>query len=394
MITVEEAKELLFGAIEKSLPITLPLKDAYGFVLYEDLHSPIDLPLFDQSSMDGYAIANGDLTDNKRFKVIGEIKAGDGKDFHLNQGEAVRIFTGAAVPSSADGIIIQERVERNDDCISLMENFHQGMFIRRKGSQIARGDLALKKGTILNAASIGLLAALGIDKIDVYCKPNVTIIATGDEIVSPGKELSAGEIYESNSYMLNAALQEMRVNVSDIHFVRDEKMLLKERVQDVILKSDVVLITGGISVGKYDFVLEVLNDLGVQTIFYKVAQQPGKPLLAGKINDKWIFALPGNPASSLVCFYEYAYPTIRMISGIENSHLPTETSKLLKGIRKKEDRSQFIRAIKTDEGVMPLEGQDSGMLQSFAKANVLIYLSEETRDIKEGDLVEIHILPK
>ncbi len=393
MITVEEAKELLFGRVQKSKAIELSLKNTFGFVLSEDILSPIDLPLFDASSMDGYAVAGNGNIKQKVFEVMGEIKAGDGNAYDLKPGQALRIFTGAPVPSSADGIVIQEKVESKNGSIYLSEEFRKGNFIRKKGSQIKQGELALSKGTLLNPACIGLLASLGIEKIMVYKKPNVSLIVSGDEIISPGNDLKGGEIYESNSFSLQAALQQMQINVSSVNSVRDDKNQLKKIVEESLLCSDIVLITGGISVGKYDFVFEVLNELKVKTIFYKVSQKPGKPLYAGTINGKYIFALPGNPASALVCFYEYVYPSIRKMCGIENASLLTEKLKLLKDISHNEDRALFIRAKKTDEGVLPLDEQDSAMLRSFAEADVLIYIPKERQDINQGELVEVHLLP-
>lgn len=393
MITVEEAKELLFGRIEKSKPIELSLKDAFGFVLSGDILTPIDLPLFDASSMDGYAIASSDILEQREFEVVGEIKAGDGSVYELKPGQALRIFTGASIPASADGVVIQEKVELKNGSIYLKEEFRKGAFIRKKGSQIKRGELALNKETLLNPACIGLLASLGIEKIIVYKKPDVSIIVTGDEIVSPGRNLKAGEIYEANSYTIQAALQQMRINISSVNSVCDDRSQLKNIVEESLHSSDVVLISGGISVGKYDYVLEVMNELNVETIFYKVSQKPGKPLYAGKINGKYIFALPGNPASALVCFYEYVYPSIRKMYGVENASLVIENLKLLQDITKNEDRALFIRAKKTDEGVLPLDGQDSAMLRSFAEADVLIYVDRDRIDIKQGEIVEVHLLP-
>jgi molybdopterin molybdotransferase len=393
MILVEEAKELLFGRIEKSQPIELSLKEAFGFVLSEEILSPIDLPLFDSSSMDGYAVARNGSSEQKVFEVIGEIKAGDGSTYYLKPGQAIQIFTGALVPSSADGIVIQEKVELKNGSIYLSEEFRNGAFIRKKGSQIKQGELVLLKGTFLNPACIGLLASLGIETATVYTKPKVSLIVSGDEIVSQGNDLKAGEIYESNSFTLQTALQQMRINLSSINNVRDDKNELKNKIVESLHGSEMVLITGGISVGKYDFVLEVLNELNVQTLFYKVSQKPGKPFFVGTINNKWIFAMPGNPASALVCFYEYVYPAIRIMYGIENAALPTMKVKLLKDISKNEGRALFIRAKKTDDGVLPLDGQDSAMLRSFAEANVLIYIPKDCKDIKQDELVEVHVLP-
>lgn len=394
MISVEEAKRLLFGNIEKSKPVEVSISEASGCVLVEDIFSPIDLPSFNQSAMDGYAVSS-DPKNNNRFEVIGEIKAGDAPSFHLHSGQAVRIFTGAAVPDSVDAIVIQEKAERVNGSIHLSDGFKKGDCIRFQGSQIKKGELALKKNCFLNPAAIGFLASLGIPKVKIYAKPNVSIIVTGNEIVKPGNNLASGEIYESNSFALDAALKQLHIVSKNVLSASDDQDDLKNKIGKCLIDSDIIILTGGISVGEYDLVHDALMKFNVETIFYKVAQKPGKPFYAGKLNAKIIFALPGNPAAVLVCFYEYVYPAIRTMQGFENTMLPSVKLKLLKEISKKEDRALFIRGKKLNDGVMPLEKQDSSALggHSFAEADALIYIPNETKQINQGEEVEVHLLP-
>jgi len=399
MITVEEAKRLLFENIPSSKTIELEIRNVFGHVLAEDIFSPVDLPLFNQSMMDGYAIAAGEMISRKQFNLKGEIKAGDIAAFNLNDGEAVRIFTGAPVPTTADMVVMQEKVRQENGSIYLSEDILKDGFIRMKGSQIKKGDLALKKISLLNPASLGFLASLGLEKVKVYAKPNVSILVTGDEIIIPGNALQNGQVYKSNSFSLQAALQQMQININNILTSQDDKEELKNKLSKCLSDSDVILITGGISVGKYDFVKDVLKELNVETVFYKVAQKPGKPLFLGRLNDKLIFALPGNPASALVCFYEYAYPAIRKMQGIEKAMLVTVQLKTEKDISKKEDRAFFIHSKSAHDlyrglyGVMPLEMQDSSMLRSFAEADALIYIPIEKKNINRGEMVEVHLFP-
>lgn len=393
MISVEEAKQLLFAQVLKSKPVEVNFIEAFGCVLAEDIFSPIDLPSFDQSAMDGYAVSAANEKHKKQFEVIGEIKAGDSASYVLQSGQAVRIFTGAAIPESADAVVIQERVERVNGSIHLSDDFKKGDCIRQRGSQIKKGELALKKDTVLNPAAIGFLASLGIIKVKIYKTPEVSIITTGNEIVKPGSDLQPGEIFESNSFSLHAALKQMHVEPKKNCSVNDDKEALRTKIEKCLIDSDITVLTGGISVGKYDLVYETLKELNVETIFYKVAQKPGKPFFFGKLNDKLIFALPGNPAAVLVCFYEYVYPAIRMMQGFQNTTLPSLKLKLLKDIPKKEDRSLFIRAKRMNDGIMPLEKQDSNMLRSFAEADALIYIPNERKEINQGDEVEVHLLP-
>lgn len=393
MVTVEEAKRLLFLQVQRSEVVEVDILQSLNCVLARDIFSVIDLPSFDQSSMDGYAVASGNDSERKVFDVIGEIKAGDDPTIELMTGQAVRIFTGAALPKGADSIVIQEKVEEKNGQLFLQENCKKGDCIRRKSSQIKKGDLALEKGSVINPAAIGFLASLGIVKVSIYKKPLVSIIVTGNEIIQAGEELTNGKIYESNSFSLRAALMQMGIEVNNVFTVEDEKEELRNKIETGLNGSDIFLITGGISVGKYDLVHGTLSELGVETIFYKVAQKPGKPFFAGKLKNKMIFALPGNPASGMVCFYEYVYPAIRMMRGFKNTALRSVRLKSLKEINKKEGRAVFIRAKTIEDGVMELEGQDSNMLRSFAQADAFIYIKQETQTIKQNEEVEVHLLP-
>lgn len=393
MVTVEEAKNLLFSQVLKSETVEIDISDSLGCVLAEDIVSPINQPEFDNSSMDGYAIASTNDLEQVKFEVIGEIKAGGSADFNLKPGQAVRIFTGAKLPDGADSIVIQEKVEAKDGYIYLTEPYKKGAFIRTTGSMMKKGQLALEKGFVFNPAAIGFLASMGIFKVKAYKNPEVSIITTGDEIVKPGMGLKPGEIYESNSFSLAASLKQMGIKPKNILTATDQKEDLRNQIKTGLDGSDILILTGGISVGKYDLVHETLKEFGVETIFYKVAQKPGKPFFAGRLNGKFIFALPGNPAAVLVCFYEYVYSVIKTIQGFEKTELPKANKKLLKTIKSNENRAQFMRAKVTEAGVMPLEGQDSFMLYSFALANALIYVPNGTEIIEENEIVEVHLLP-
>jgi len=393
MLTVEEAKQLLFSQIQRSEIVEIPIDKAFGNVLAQDLYSPIDLPLFDQSSVDGYAIAFDKIEDHAHFEIIEEIKAGDYSEVNLRPGQGVRIFTGAMVPATANLVVMQEFVNAKNEFITLGKDFKPGNFIRKQGTQIKEGELALEKGVYLNPGVIGFISSLGIAKVKIFKKPIVSIIVTGNEIVKPGNELDKGQIYESNSYALQAALRQQNIEPKHILNARDTRVDLDEKIALALKNSDIVLLTGGISVGEYDLVFDALKDVGAETIFYKVAQRPGKPLWTGKIGNKMVFALPGNPASVMVCFYEYVYPAIRMMRGFNNTQLQSISLKLLKGINDPGERASFLRAKLIEDGVMPLEKQDSGMMMSFAGGNALIYIPKERNFIAKDEMVEVHLLP-
>jgi len=393
MVTVEEAKKLLYENVQQSEIVEVKILDSLNCVLADDIFSPIDLPSFDQSSMDGYALNFGNDLERKEFEIIGEIKAGDDSTFILATGQAVRIFTGATVPESANSIIIQEKAEEKNGNLFLQEKIKVGDCIRKKGTQIKQGELALKKLIVLNPASIGFITSLGIDRVKIFSKPKVSIIVTGNEIISVGNELKHGKVYESNSFSLISALMQMNIEVKNSLKVEDDLEALKLKIKSCLANSDIVLLTGGISVGKYDFAFEAIKSCGVETIFYKVLQKPGMPVFAGKLGNNLIFALPGNPASALVCFYEYVYPTIKQMQGFQNIYLPKVKLKSLHPITKKAGKANFIRAKIIEDGIAELEKQDSNMLRSFAEADGFIYLDKEVEIVKQNEEVEVHLLP-
>ena len=394
MIIVEEAKGLLFSRINPTRAEKISIDEAYGYILAEDISAPIDLPIFDASSVDGYAV-NYELgiKNYDFFKIIGEIKAGDNKIIELKPGEAIRLYTGSIVPGSASELLMQEQVTREGDAVILNDTYKSGNYIRNQGSQLKKGDIVAQKGIFLHPGAIGFLASMGISEVSIYPKPELSFIVTGNEIIKPGIPLAPGQIYESNSFALLAALKQMHINPMHMLNAIDTREELDKQLAIAIKDSDIVLLTGGISVGEYDLVYNALKDAGAETLFYKVAQRPGKPLWAGYLGDKWIFALPGNPASVMACFYEYVYPAIRMMCGFSKPELKKVKMKLLSAINDSGDRASFIRAKIKDAGVMPEQKQDSGMMISFAEGDALIYIPKEITHIAKDETVEVHLLP-
>ncbi|WP_333667080.1 molybdopterin molybdotransferase MoeA, partial [Flavobacterium sp.] len=296
MISVTEAfsvlNQLTFSLKEKEVS----LWEAHNHVLAETLYSPINMPPFRQSNMDGFALC---LHDSLEYEIIGEVKAGDENQILLKLGQAVKIFTGAAVPDSAQAVIQIEKVSVTGNQLQLQEDVVAETNVRPLGSQIKQNDMALEKGAFLNPATIGFLAGLGFTQVKVYQKPTVAIVVTGNELVPPGQSLPYGKVYESNAIMLQTALCNAHYDEVKVYQVNDDFENTKSTLATAMAESDVVLVSGGISVGDYDFVGKALETLEVETLFYKVSQKPGKPLLVGKKDEKLIFALPGNPAASL-----------------------------------------------------------------------------------------------
>ncbi|MDU8885075.1 molybdopterin molybdotransferase MoeA [Yeosuana sp. MJ-SS3] len=391
MISVNTALSLLNNNIDSLNTIeSKQLVHSLGHVLSEDVFSPINMPPFSQSAMDGYAI---NLHESKVYNVIGEVKAGDQHQLKLKEGEAIRIFTGSPVPESANAIVIQEKVMVNNKTIKIEEVIDLGANIRNIGEQVKNGDIALKKGTKLSPASVGFLISLGITEVKVYCKPNIAIVVTGNELIDAGQQLTHGKIYESNSNMLKTALEKFGYSKITIHKVDDNFNTTYNKLNEVINKNDMVLVSGGISVGDYDFVGDALQKLDVEQLFYKVNQKPGKPLFFGKKDKTTVFALPGNPAASLTCFYIYVLTALQIMSG----HLEFSLNKVeafsVSNFKKTGDRAQFLKAIYKNGIVEILESQNSSMLHTFAISNALVYLPEDQNEIKIKDKVETILLP-
>ncbi len=367
-----------------------PVAKAGGYILYKDILSPINMPPFRQSAMDGYALK---LHDSLSYKLVDEVKAGDGHQPILKQGEAVRIFTGAPVPDTANAIMMQEKVEIVGDTITLAEQIPLEHNIRPLGEQVKSGEIALKKGTKLTPAAIGYLISLGITDVVVLKKPNIAIVTTGNELIEAGQKLPFGKIYESNSKMLLSALYNLKFYDVTLHKVKDDYNATLSKLKSVINNNDLVIITGGISVGDYDFVGKALKELYVEELFYKVKQKPGKPLFFGKKDETKIFALPGNPAAALSCFYVYVYIALQNMMGRHTLELPRIKANSISNFQKKGDRPQFLKAIYKNGVVEILEGQNSSMLQTFALSNALVFAPETVVKIEKGAAVEVIILP-
>jgi molybdopterin molybdotransferase len=391
MITVEEAKNLIITNVKHLAIQEIDVIDSLGYYLAEQIIAPIYIPSFDQSAMDGYAFCYEDK--DKSVEIIDEVAAGDTRQLTVEKGKAVRIFTGSKIPKGADTVVMQELTVVNNNFLTINDTgLRLGGNIRVKGSQIKKGDIALDKGTKLTEAAIGFISALGLTKVKVYDLPKVAIIATGDELIKPGNELEEGQIFESNTFMLEAALNKLMIKPT-ITVVKDNQKETEKAIEQAINDNDLLLLSGGISVGDYDFVKESLENLGVKDVFYKIKQKPGKPLFFGKTNSCYVFALPGNPAAALSCFYQYTYPSINLMMGGSDVYLPRMKLPIAKQLIKKEGRSVFFKAFTDFNKVTVLEGQGSDMLKSFALANCFVYVQSEISFINQNELVEVHLFP-
>lgn len=385
MIPYQEALHITDSQIIEGRRSLTPVHRALGMVIADSIKAPVDLPPFRQSAMDGYAIIHGPFD---TFEVIHEIKAGDEATIDLKPGQAVQIFTGAMLPQQADTIVIQEHVQREGNLIKLTQSPTPHRYIRPKAEQFRAGEEVFEAGTVLNEAAIGLIASLGITEVWTYRPPSVGVILTGNELVPPGKALQPGQIYESNGLMLKAALAQARVDGIDMTHILDHPSATLETIREMLTRVDILIISGGISVGKYDVVQAALANAGVEKLFYQVAQKPGKPLWFGKKGQTYVFALPGNPASSLTCFLLYVLPFIRRYRHLPHPHLPRFTAPLGTDASNQRPRVLFAKGQIRNQQVNILRGQSSAMLHTYAQADSLIIIPPHTSHLPAGSTVE------
>ncbi|OCK50066.1 hypothetical protein BA768_20645 [Chryseobacterium sp. CBo1] len=391
MISVEEALLKIRENTNKyNLTETISLDTAVGRVLAEDIFAPISIPPFRQSIMDGYAICSGENFD---YRLVGETKTGESCDYQLKSGEAIRIFTGAQVPNTADIVVMQEHVKITADGIQLEKIYNSGENIRNVGEQIKEGETSFIKGEVLNPSALGILKSFGLKEVNVFKKPTLSIIATGNELVDAGENLEQGQIYESNSHVISNTIKQKGFEVVSVSKVKDSLEETQAAIREGILHSDILLISGGISVGDYDFVERALQNLEVEQIFYKVSQKPGKPLYFGKKDNKYVFALPGNPASTLTCLYIYFFELADLLMSKSEVGLTKIQFPISEALENNSGRALFLKAKLKGGCVEILTHQNSSMLLSFARADALVYIPADTTSVKKGEPVTTLLLP-
>ncbi len=390
MITVSEARKLINDNYPPAKVELMQLIDACGFVLAEETYAAIDTPPFNQSAMDGYAFSFTEWDGNSNLKLIGEIQAGNFSYNQLKPFEVVRIYTGSALPMNADTVVMQEKVIKHVDVITIKdEHLVKGSNVRLQGSQGRKGEITLPKGHYLTPAAISFLAGTGIDKVKIYAKPSVSIIVTGKELVQPGEPIPEGKIYESNSFGLIAALNQLNISPLSLEVVDDFE---EDIVQAIArqLQNDILIVTGGVSVGDCDFVSSALGKCGVEKIFHKVKQKPGKPFYFGRYEQTLVFALPGNPAAVMSCFYEYVVPAISNFT--KKNYFKKLQLPLAKDFMKKPGLTFFLKGKSEEDKVFVLENQESYLMNSFAMADCIVELEEVMETFKQGDLVNVSMI--
>jgi len=402
MITVEEALDKTLSHIQPQGFEKVSILDALGRVIAEDMIAPRDLPPYDNSGMDGYAVRCEDIRDASeknpvRLEVIEDLRAGFISKKIVQKGQAIRIMTGAPIPKGADAVVPVEETERGNGFVMILKAGFPGGYIRRAGEDVKSGDLVITKGDIIRPSEIGMLASMGRSFVSVYQRPSVAILCTGEELVDVGESLDGVKIVSSNSYTLAAQVRECGAIPIQLGIAKDRKDEIKEKVLQG-LRADVFISSAGVSVGDYDFVRDVLKELGVEMIFWRVAMKPGKPVAFWMFDGKPAFSLPGNPVSSMITFEQFVRPSLLKMMGHRQIFRPVIEAILKEDIRKELGKRHFVRAMvsfeKNEYFVTTTGPQGSGILRSMVKANGLIVIPESQEIVRAGEKVKVQLLDR
>ncbi len=389
MISVEEARALLFDLVSPLPAETVALAEAAGRILAENVAATRDQPPFAASSMDGYAVKAAEVELHAMFKVVGEAAAGRRFAGSVGPGQAVRIFTGAPVPDGADFVVIQEDVDRRGDLITITNAPGEKANIRPAGIDFSI-DTQITAPRQLRPEDVALMAAMNIASVPVNRKPVVALISTGDELVMPGETPGPDQIIASNTFGLKALLEDVGAKVRVLPIAQDTIASL-ETAFGLAQGADLVVTIGGASVGEYDLVADVSEGLGLKQSFYKIRMRPGKPLMAGRLGGAAMVGLPGNPVSAMVCGYLFLIPMVRRMLGIEQALQPFQRARLSAPLGKNGPREHYMRAVLENGGIRACDDQDSSLLSVLAQANALLVRQPHDPAREAGD--EVLYLP-
>lgn len=423
MLDFEKACALIENNVESLHEIDLNLDDCLDHILSKDLYSKFDLPHFDNSAVDGFGVLAMDVheasSDNPvQLRLQGEVAAGQYLNMKLKPGHTIKIMTGAMIPDNVEAVIMKEYCRQENDVILVKAPAKLGDNIRRHGEELERGQIALNSGRRLDPGCLGLAAAIGHAQLSVFAKPKIAFIITGNELKCPSEILGPGEIYDTNSYSLKAVIRKMNLPEAMLIRVNDDKDETKRAISNALNQADLIITTGGASVGDYDYVKDVAEDIGFETIFWRLAIKPGKPVYFGKLNYssaiidrtrsdldesneiknvKYLFGLPGNPVSCLVTFHQLVKPAIAILSGYPVKKNRLLKAKLAKSINKRAGRLEFVRADLNKDNdanytVHPTIGQESHMLSGLVKSNCLIHFPKEEAVLNTDSIVLVEPL--
>ncbi|MFQ5580422.1 MAG: gephyrin-like molybdotransferase Glp [Nitrospiria bacterium] len=400
MITVEAARKIILAEIQIMGREKCLLSQALGRTLAEDIISPLNHPPWDTSAMDGYAVCKADILEASRSEpqkltVVEHIPAGRLPEKKLSRGEVSKIMTGAPLPEGADAVVRVEETEEAGEIVSIFTVPDEGDFVRRKGGAVCVGDTILKRGLPIRPAEIAMMASVGKSVVSVFQQPRVAILSTGDELADLDEARGPEKILNSNGYGLAAQVADAGGVPINLGIAKDTRADLMEKLKEG-LRADIVLASGGVSMGDYDFVIEVLKKLGAEMKFWKVSMKPGRPLAFGVIFGRPVFGLPGNPVSSMVSFEQFVRPAILLANGRNKITRPTMKALLKEDIRKRPGRRLFLRAVVSSRGeevsVRLAGDQDSAVLMSLVKANAFMILPPEGDLVQSGTQVTVQLL--
>jgi molybdopterin molybdotransferase len=392
MIGEAEARTKILESIRPLPPRRVELGQALGCFAATEYEARVPLPSFDNSAMDGYAVVAGSCGPAKQLYVVGEQPAGIDRGLRMAPGEAIRIFTGAPIPSGADAIVMQEDVTRDGHSIVINTEVAVDDFIRRRGCDLTEGQKILSRGERVRPTTAALLASQGFAELDVGGEVTAAIISTGDEIVGPKAEIKPGQIYDSNTVLLEALLQRLGVTARSIEHCPDEEEMLSEAIKRGSQSRQVLIISGGVSVGERDLVRPVVQSLGGQIDLWRVAVKPGKPFLFGSIGKCALFGLPGNPVSAFVTFLKFVRPALlkMMGAGDDELDLPRIPARLASDLRNDGDRAHYFRGQLKSGNFAPIGRQESHALFGLSRSNALLRLAPG-ENITAGGLVHVEV---
>ncbi len=407
MLSVDEAKRIV---LDHATPMTterVAITDALGRVLAEDIVSKREHPPWNNSAMDGYAVRWQDIEmatpdTPASLTIIDEVAAGGMSGKSLGAAEAVAIMTGAPVPAGADTVVRVEDTTREGDQVAILKAPEKGANIRLRGEDIQAGQRVIEAGRRVRPAELGMLATAGQVWCQIHQRPRVSILATGDELAEPGDDLGPEKIVNSNAFSISGLVRESGAQAVMLQTARDNREALTEKIVEASA-ADIAIVVGGVSVGKYDYVKEVLQALGCDMHFWRVKMRPGHPVAFGTLaggsgrRPTLLFGLPGNPVSCMVAFYQFVYPVLRKMSGLLHHELPLVEAELIEPVRQRPGRRHFARALTTFEAggyKTRLSGpMGSGILTSMVQANSLMVLSEDKGEFQAGERVLVQLLP-
>jgi molybdopterin molybdotransferase len=394
MISVRDGQAQILARIGAPLaPELVPLTRALGRVLADDFRAPFDVPPADNSAVDGYAVGSADIpaAGTRELTVVADLAAGSVWSGTLVPGQALRIMTGAPMPAGADTVYPQEVVERRSDRVSVGP-IDKGANVRLRGEDVEAGAIVIEAGTALRPQEVGLVSSLGVWQVPVRRRPRVALLSTGDEVAEPGTPRRPGQIYDANRFTLRGSIEQCGGEVVDLGIVPDVRETLRAGLEDAARAADVVVTSGGVSVGVYDLVKDVLSELGAID-FWQVAMQPGRPFAVGRIGGALFFGLPGNPVASLLSFLLFVRPALYKLAGRRRLFPETWQAKALEPMRKKTGRTEYKRGVLAfrDGGweVRTTGPQGSGILYSMVAGNCFVVLEEARGDVAAGELVTV-----